>query len=170
MKQQLERWSRQCVVCFLVGGAAGRARAEHTVWECQQEAAEGIRMDSRHMEEGLRAVQAGGGCTGCGVPRVLCERWQWGGRWEESTGRCQYTGVMVSTMMAMAVLGQAAGVRQVGIWLRRAGVDPRGPEEKVSRWFGKPIWWEGVEAGQVVWVFMMLARMNGALRGVGDKG
>jgi hypothetical protein len=77
---------------------------------------------------------------------------------------------MISTMMAMATLGEAAGVRQVGIWLRRAGVDPRGPEEKVSRWFGKAIWWEGVEAGQVVWVFMMLARMNRALRGRGDEG
>jgi hypothetical protein len=61
-------------------------------------------------------------------------------------------------------------VGQVRAWLRRARVDASGPEEKVSEWFSKAIWWEGVEAGQVVWVFMMLARMNGALRGRGDEG
>jgi hypothetical protein len=48
--------------------------------------------------------------------------------------------------------------------LRRDGVDPRGDEEEVSRWFGKQIWWEGGVAGQVVLVFMMLARTNGVLR------
>jgi hypothetical protein len=161
LKQQLDRWSRQCVVCFLAGGRAAEAQTQHTVWECQQEAAEGIRMDSRHMAEGLRAVRAGGGCAGCGVPRVLCERWQWGGRWEESTGRCQYAGVMVSMMMAMATLGRASGRGQVGAWLRQDGLDPQGDEGVVFRWFGKPVWWEGVEAGQAVLVFMMLVRMNG---------
>jgi hypothetical protein len=161
LKQQLERWSRQCVVCVLAGGRAAEQQVQHTVWECGQEVAEGIRIDSRHMEEGLRAVRAGGGCAGCGVPRVLCERWQWGGRWEESTGRCQYTGVMVSTMIAMATLGRASGRRQVGAWLRQDGLDPQGDEEAVFRWFSKKVWWEGVAAGQAVLVFMMLGRMNG---------
>jgi hypothetical protein len=169
LKQQLERWSHECVVCYLVGRAESSQGRPHTIWECRQEVAEEVRADSREMEARIGAVVAAeAGCAGCQVPATMCERWQWGVRREESTGRCQYAGVMISTMMAMAVLGQAAGVRQVGIWLRRAGVDPRGPEEKVSRWFGKAIWWEGVEAGQVVWVFMMLARMNGALRGRGE--
>jgi hypothetical protein len=162
LEQQLERWSKECVVCYLVGGdEAGRG---HTVWACRQAVAEGVRIDSRHMEEGLQAVRAGGGCAGCGVPRVLCERWQWGGRWEESTGRCQYAGVMVSTMVAMATLGRASGRGQVGAWLRRDGLDPRGDEGEVCRWFGKKVWWEGVEAGQAVLVFMMLGRMNGGLQ------
>lgn len=164
LRQQLDRWSQRCMVCFLVGGAAAEQQAQHTVWECLQAAAEGVRTDSRHMEEGLRAVRAGGGCAGCGVPRVLCERWQWGGRWEESTGQCQYAGVMVPTMMAMAALGRAEGRGQVGAWLRQDGLDPRGDEGEVFRWFGKKVWWEGVEAGQAVLVFMMLARMNGALQ------
>jgi hypothetical protein len=164
LKQQLERWSKECVVCYLVGGDVASQDGPHTIWECRQSVAGEVRADSREMEARMGAVAAEGGCAGCQAPATICERWQWGIQREESTGRCQYAGVIISTMMAMAVLGQAAGVRQVGIWLRRAGVDPRGPEEKVSRWFGKPIWWEGVEAGQVVWVFMMLARMNGALR------
>ena len=170
LKQQLERWSKECVVCYLVGGDAGRQDGPHTIWECWQEVAGEVRADSRDMEARMGAVVAaeGGcpGCPGCQAPATMCKRWQWGGRREESTGRCQYAGVIISTTMAMARLGKAAGVPQVGKWLRRAGVDPRGPEEKVSRWFGKAIWWEGVEAGQVVWVFMMLARMNGALRGM----
>lgn len=169
LKQQLERWSKECVVCYLVGGEAGGRG--HTVWECRQAVADEVRADSREMEARMGGVVAAeGGCAGCQAPATVCERWQWGARREESTGRCQYAGVMISTMMAMATLGEAAGVRQVGVWLRRAGVDPRGPEEKVSRWFSKAIWWEGVETGQVVWVFMMLARMNGALRGRGDEG
>jgi hypothetical protein len=169
LKQQLDRWSRQCVVCFLTGGRAAEQQMPHTVWECQQEVAEGIRMDSRYMEDGLRAVQADGGCAECGVPRVLCERWQWGGRREESTGRCQYAGVMVSTMIAVAALGRVEGRGRVGAWLRRDGLDPRGDEREVFRWFGKKVPWEGVEAGQAVTVFMMLARMNGGLRGMGDE-
>jgi hypothetical protein len=164
LRQQLERWSKECVVCYLVGRDEGDSGRRHTIWECGQAVADEIRADSREMEGRMRAVAAGGGCTGCRAPRTMCERWQWGARWEESAGRCQYEGVLVSTMMAMATLGQADGRRQVGRWLRRDGVDPRGSEEEVSRWFGKQIWWEGVEAGQVVLVFMMLARMNGALR------
>ena len=167
LQQQLERWSKGCVVCYLIGGdeAAGNGR-KHTIWECQQEVAEGVRADSREMEGRMRAVAAQGGCTGCRAPRTICERWQWGAQWEESTGGCQYEGVLISTMMAMAGLGRADGRRRVGEWLRRDGVEPGGPEEEVSRWFGRQIWWEGVEVGQVVLVFMMLARINGALREV----
>jgi hypothetical protein len=164
LKQQLDRWSRQCVVCFLAGGRAAEQQTQHTVWECRQEVAEGIRVDSRYMGDGMRAGPVGGCCRGCSVPRMLCERWQWGGRWEESTGRCQYEGVLISTMMAMAELGRAEGRRRVGEWLRRDGVDPRGPEDEVYRWFRRQIWWEGVETGQLVLVFMMLARINGALQ------
>ena len=152
-----------CGVLFRAGEGGGPGQA-HPIWECRQEAAEGVRADSQEMEERMRGVAARGGCPGCRAPGTMCERWQRGARWEESAGRCQYEGVLVSTMMAMATLGVAEGRRQVGRWLRRDGVDPRGSEEEVSRWFGKQVWWEGVEAGQVVLVFMMLARMNGALR------
>jgi hypothetical protein len=164
LQQQLKRWSKECVVCFLAGGRAAEPQTQHTVWECRQEVAEGIRMDSRYMGDGMRAGPVGGCCRGCSVPRMLCERWQWGARWEESTGRCQYEGVLISTMMAMAELGRAEGRRQVGEWLRRDGVDPRGPEAEVYGWFRQQIWWEGIETGQLVLVFMMLARINGALQ------
>lgn len=161
LRGQLERWVRGCIVCYLVDGGGGHG---HTMWECEHPAAEGIRMDSRHMADGMRAGGDGGSCRGCSVPRALCGRWQWGSRWEESVGGCQYAGVLISTMMAMAGLGAAEGRRQVGEWLRRDGVDPRGREEAVFAWFRRGIWWEGIEAGQVVLVFMMLARINGALR------
>lgn len=72
LKEQLERWSNECVRCYLVGG--GKAGGGHTIWECRQAAAEGVRMDSRHMEDGMRRGRAGGSCPGCSVPQVLCER------------------------------------------------------------------------------------------------
>lgn len=165
LQRQLERWSKGCVVCYLVGGDEAGGGRTHTIWECPQEVAEGVRADSREMEGRMRAVAGQGGCTGCPAPRTMCERWQWGRQLEESTGRCQYEGVLSSTMMAMALLGRAEGRGRVGEWLRQDGVDPRGRDEEVSGWFGRAIWWEGVEVGQVVLVFMMLARINGALQG-----
>jgi Orsellinic acid/F9775 biosynthesis cluster protein D len=162
LEQQLERWSKECVVCYLVGG--DEAGSGHTVWACRQAVAEGVRMDSRDMEDGMRRGPVGGSCPGCSVPRALCERWQWGARWEDSTGQCQYEGVLISTMVAMAALGRGEGRRRVGKWLRGDGVDPQGREDKVYQWFGERVGWEGIEAGRLALVFMMLAGINGALR------
>lgn len=67
-------------------------------------------------------------------------------------------------MIAMAELGRAERRRLVKECLRRDGVGPREEEDTVYGWFDKQIWWEGVETGQVVLVFMMLARINEALR------
>jgi hypothetical protein len=164
LKQQLERWSKECVVCYFVGGDEAGPSRKHTIWECRQEVAEEIRADSREMEARMRTVAARGGCTGCGVPPTICRRWQWGARWEESVGQCQYEGVLISAMMAMAALGEADGVRQIETRLRWGGGGQWAAEEEVSRWFGTKIWWEGIEAGQMVLVFMMLAQINGALR------
>jgi hypothetical protein len=67
LKQQLERWSKECVVCYFVGGdEAGRSQT-HTVWECRQEVAEEVRARSREMAARMRTVAARGGCAGRGV-------------------------------------------------------------------------------------------------------
>ena len=160
LEQQLKRWAKECVVCYLVGGDENRS---HTIWECRQVVAEEARADSREMEARMRAVGARGGCPKCRVPQTMCAWWQWGGRWKDSVGECQYRGVLISTMMAMARLGRAEGRVKIGALLRLDKVDPRGPDEEVSRWFGRQIWWEGVDAGQVLLAFMKLARINGLL-------
>jgi len=66
-------------------------------------------------------------------------------------------------MMAIAELGRVEGKRRVGAWLRGDGVDQRGEELEVCRWFGKSVWWEGVKVQQAVVVLIMLTRLNKVL-------
>lgn len=147
LKQQLERWSKECVVCYFVGGdEAGRSQT-YTVWECRQEVAEEVRARSREMAARMRTVAAQGGCAGRGVPQTICRRWQQGARWEESVGQCQYEGVLISTMIVMVTLGRADGRERVGGWLRQDGVGPWGAGEEVSRWFDTKIWSEREVSG-----------------------
>ena len=173
LKQQLDRWSKECVVCQLVmEDQAGTGRM-HTIWECRQEVAEGIRVESKHMDCRMKEVQAAvtaadqGGCGQCSVPQAMCARWQWDerqGQWvEDRTSRCQYERVLIPAMMAIAELGRVEGKRRVGAWLRGDGVDPRGEELEVCRWFGKSVWWEGVKVQQAVVVLIMLTRLNKVL-------
>ena len=63
-------------------------------------------------------------------------------------------------MMVMAGIGAATGRRRIGGWLRNDGVDPRGAEEEVWRWFSRRVRWEGVEVQQAVVVLIMLAQLN----------
>jgi hypothetical protein len=100
----------------------------HTIWECQQEVAEGIRVESKHMDCRMKEVQAAvtaadqGGCGQCSVPQAMCARWRWDerqGQWvEDRTSRCQYERVLIPAMMAIAELGRVEGKRRVGAWLR----------------------------------------------------
>jgi hypothetical protein len=170
LKQQLDRWLKECIVCQLVTEEQAGPGRIHTIWECQQEAAEWIRVESKHMDCRMREVQTvvaaadQGWCGQCRVPQAMCGRWQWDqrqGQWvEDRTSRCQYKRVLIPAMMAIAELGKAEGRRRVGAWLRGDGVDPRGEELEVCRWFSKSVQWEGVKVQQAVVVLMMLARLN----------
>jgi orsellinic acid/F9775 biosynthesis protein OrsD len=172
LRQQLDRWSRECIVCYFTApGQAGSSRL-HTVWGCRQEVAGRVRRHCQNMDKWMRKEQAqvnGGGCTECFVPRAVCEGWQWDGRhgqWVEDSRRgCQYAGVLIPMIMAMMELGMVDGVMEVERWLRWKKVDPAN-KEMVCRWFSKSISWEGIEAGQVVVELMMLARANKLLGGM----
>jgi hypothetical protein len=52
----------------------------HTIWECQQEAAEEIRVESRHMDCRMKEVRR---CGQCSVPQTMGAMWQW----DERQGR-----------------------------------------------------------------------------------
>jgi hypothetical protein len=141
----------------------------HTIKECPREVGEEIRRHSRKMDkwtEKVREQVDRGCCEKCWVPRAVCEGWQWDeqqGRWvEDSSRECQYGGVLIPAMMAMMKFGAADAVRRVAERLHSDRVDPANRPE-VYRWYSKRIWWEGVEAEQVVVALMILAQGNGVL-------
>lgn len=168
LKQQLDRWSKECVVCYFVAEDKGLSGSKHTVWECQQEVAEEIRAHSRHMDRRIekeQGVAERGCCRMCWVPRAVCERWDWDRqqrRWAESGGQCQYDRVLIPAMMAMMKLGATEVVTRLAWQLQGDRVDAENRAE-VYRWYSKRIWWEGVEAEQVVVALMILAQGNGVL-------
>jgi hypothetical protein len=67
-------------------------------------------------------------------------------------------------MMAMMKWGAAEVMTRVAWELRGDRVDAANRPE-VYRWYSKRIWWEGVEAEQVVVVLMILAQGNRVLGG-----
>ena len=144
----------------------------HPVKACPQEVGEEIRRQSRKMDEWTEKVRAGeerGCCAKCWVPRAVCEGWRRDERqerWVEDSSRgCQYSGVLIPAMMSMMKFGAADAVRRVAERVHGNGTDP-GNRAEVYGWYSKRIWWEGVEAEQVVVALMMLARGNGVLGGL----
>lgn len=165
-RQQLDRWSTECMVCYFMGEEQEYSSRPHTIWACQQATARGIRRHSQNMDKWMKREAGqvvGGSCLECFVPRAVCEGWKWDhihkGWVPDPESGCQYAGVLIPAIMVMTELGAVDGVMEVENWLRDNGVDPERKVE-VCRWLNRVTWWEGVEAGQVVVELMMLAQAN----------
>jgi hypothetical protein len=75
LKQQLDRWSKECVVYQLVTEEQAGTGRTHTIWECQREAAERIRVESKHMDCRMKEVQAVvAAADRGGADSVVCHR------------------------------------------------------------------------------------------------
>lgn len=164
---RLEKWCRTCPACRL-GGDEGK---RHDMTDClQHDTAEIIDQAvvmQRHIER-LGGFQGNGGCSLCGIPRAICQRWQAkaNGGWEEVPGQpCQYKWKLVPAVITMMMDGSGEGWSVVRSWMDQAGVMPNRPVE-VFEWFREGIWWEGieVEVARIVRVFYMLVNKN---RGIG---
>jgi len=165
-RERLDRWCRTCPACYLAGDFGGKAHRMTDCWrDSRHEIIDQVVVMQRHMDKGFEGK---GGCSSCGVPRAICERWQVkaDGVWEEVPGQqCQYMLILVPAVITMMVDGSNEGWAVVGSWMDRAGV-MRTSQVEVFEWFRRAIWWEEleVEVAQITRVFHMLVNKN---RGLG---
>jgi hypothetical protein len=126
----------------------------------------------RHMEQ-FGGFQGADGCSQCGIPRTVCQRWHVpaDGGWEAVPGQpCQYAGVLIPAVITMMMDGFPEGWAVVGSWMDRAGVVRTSPTE-VFEWFRQEILWEGIRVARIVRVFHMLVNKNrGGRRGLARHG
>lgn len=170
LTRQLDRWSRECIVCRLASEGGPITGQTHPIQQCRQDVAIGVGIDSKIMDRRMKRAQGKEdrvGCGQCSAPREICERWQWDETregWVEDDGqKCQYKGVLIPGMIAMMQLGKEEGKRKVREWLHDDEVNRKEADE-VFQWFSKRVrGWDGVEVQQAVVVFIMLVRTNGLL-------
>jgi len=119
----------------------------------------------RHIEK-AGGFQGTDGCSWCGIPRAVCQRWhvQADGSWEEVPGQqCQYRGMFIPAVITMLMDGCNEGWTVAGNWMDREGVVRTSPTE-VFEWFRQEILWEDIRVARIARVFYMLVNKN---RGVG---
>jgi hypothetical protein len=123
----------------------------------------------QHIKQ-LGGFQGKDGCSWCGIPRAICQKWQVdiSGTWEEVPGQqCQYMERLVPAVITMMVDGSHEGWAVVQSWMMEDDVLPNRPAE-VYKWFQQGQWWNdiGGEVSQIVRVFNMLVNKNRGVHGV----
>jgi transcription elongation factor Elf1 len=162
LRERLDRWCRTCPACLLAGGFRGKTHRMTDCWrESTCEIIDRIVVMQRHMDRGFPGE---GGCSWCGVPRAICQRWQVkaDGKWAQVPGQqCQYMWMLVAAVITMMMDGAPEGCAVVGSWMDVAGVT-RTSQVDVFEWFRQATWWEemGVEVARIVRVFHMLVNKN----------
>jgi hypothetical protein len=160
LRQRLDKWCRTCPACLLAGGFEGKT---HRITDCWRESTceiiDRIAVMQRHMDQGFPGK---GGCSRCGVPRAICQRWQVkaDGKWVQvPEQQCQY--MLVAAVVTMIIDGSPEGYAVVGNWMDSAGV-MRSSQVEAFEWFRQAIWWEetGLEVARIVRVFHMLVNKN----------
>lgn len=83
----------------------------HDIRDCLQYDTAEIIDETAAMQQYIEKVggfQGKGGCSWCGIPRAVCQRWdvQADGGWEEVPGQqCQYQGMLVPAVIIMLMDG-----------------------------------------------------------------
>jgi hypothetical protein len=170
LRERLEVRCRACPVCVLTQDSG---RVFHRMEYCWREDTVDIVSKTRILQQYIEdagGFEGDGGCRWCGVPRVICQRWQArpGGSWEEVAGQaCQYRGTLTAAVMTMMKEGYGCveGRAVATEWMRRDGVELQ-PRDEVFGCFRGARVWEGIglQVARMVWVFNMLVNKN---RGVG---
>lgn len=168
LQDRLETWNRTCPACHLDRPGGKR----HMIADCIRSSTTDIIKQAttmqRHMEQ-FGGFQGADGCSWCGVPRAICERWRItaiGDRETVPGQSCPYAGVLIPAVTTMMMDGSPEGWAVVGSWMDRAGVVRTSPTE-VFEWFRQAVWWDdmGIDVARIVRVFHMLVNKN---RGVGE--
>jgi hypothetical protein len=165
LRDRLEKWCRTCPACYLSGDRGKR----HDITEClRYDTVEIIDQSAtiqRHIKE-FGGFQGPEGCSWCGIPRAVCQRWHVHAdrSWEEVPGQqCQYQGMLIPAVITMLMDGCNEGWAVAGNWMDREGVEWTSQTE-VFEWFREGILWENIRVARIVRVFYMLVNKN---RGVG---
>jgi hypothetical protein len=134
VRHLLERWKRECVVCWINQTGA----PQHSLRVCQEEDA----ADAREALEGLkreRVIEYArySCCFRCGCPPEFCEGWEEGGNgWGQTGQPCSYEDVMLGFFQGVGW----TGAEVYDEWLRR--MQGKGAMVEVEREDGEADEWE----------------------------
>lgn len=164
LAELIEDWSIGCQGCR----AHGVQAVHHTIWECDEEYAEEVRLGVEAFRARRRWAPYSC-CFECGMPQSICDSFEvdiTDGGYHKKQGRgCQYAGVLESMVFAIWVRHVQIFrdlVEEVMIddgWVART-VEQRevGPGmEEVSRWFCEKKRWGGIESNKMSWFICRLA-------------
>jgi len=154
---------------------------QHTLDQCGNALQKEVVQEIRGLER-IR-FEPYASCYACGVPQKICM--QWGeqangqGRFgRASGGRCQYQGVVRTSIAAMMIAGPDEVVdEQVYSWMKAKGIEQG--KQMMIKWFGQRVIWGEVEGSILIQVFYKLAvgleqwrrdsRGKGSGRGVAER-
>jgi len=160
-----------CIFCLAGSGAEDRG---HSGLRCPRALGMGGKVcesfqAAGKMERFLRrwgVVERFGCCIGCFVPQELCEAWEEDGvrgGWQKRSGaKCQYEGIVVSTIAFVwtSLPNESNSLYRRFGFQEAEGWSEEERTEQVWRWMGRRVDWAGLKASNICRVFMEMAEDN----------
>lgn len=156
----LRSWVHRCPLCHL----QGRSEQLHQLEECPHPEKDMVveavnQMTSRLVDK--RQFEFCSCCFQCGVPQSICNHWVQrpaaGYFNQDKRIPCQFPQVVIPVV---GVIFQfwPGDTDQAIEWMKRDGVDVT-EVDNVYRWYGRKIWWGGIQATNLCKVFWMFNKM-----------
>ncbi|KAL6416340.1 uncharacterized protein AUP68_00557 [Ilyonectria robusta] len=164
-----ERGLDGCIFCWSRGiGDRGHSGVQCTRildMDEKRRAAFGVAVQMDRFLRRNKVMEDFGYCLGCFVPQELCDAWEEDtveGGWQKIRGRrCQYEGVMVSTIAYVGTcIPDDADLLYERLGFSGAfggSMSRKERSEQVWRWMGKRVLWAGVDVTNICRVFMYMA-------------
>ena len=158
LENQLDKWVNKCALCYVQQQMGQQVDVQHTLDQCGNALQKEVVQEIRGLER-IR-FEPYASCYACGVPQKICM--QWGerangqGRFgRASGGRCQYQGVVRTSIAAMMIAGPDEVVdEQVYSWMKAKGIEQ--VKQMMIKWFGQRVIWGEVEGSILIQVFYKL--------------
>jgi superfamily II DNA or RNA helicase len=157
LRRQLQRWAGRCGICEVIG----EGNSGHDLRQCWRIESQEAREMVKIVEETIK-FDNWSGCFWCGVPQVICNRWEDDGKGRHRRvrgGGCQYTGTLVAGVVGL-IYGYKGQVWDS--WMRRLegfGVDLKSREDFIG-YLGRKRGFDVVEsnnlAGEFCWITQLI--------------
>ena len=181
LENQLDKWVNKCALCYVQQQMGQQVDVQHTLEQCGNALQKEVVQEIRGLER-IR-FEPYASCYACGVPQKICMQWGERGSGQgrfgrASGGRCQYQGVVRTSIAAIMIAGPDKVVdEQVYSWMKAKGIEQG--KQMMIKWFGQRVIWGEVEGSILIQVFYKLAvgleqwrrdsRGKGSGRGVAER-
>ena len=159
LENQLDKWVNKCALCYVQQQMGQQVDVQHTLDQCGNALQKEVVQEIRGLER-IR-FEPYASCYACGVPQKICMQWKeqanGQGRFgRASGGRCQYQGVVRTSIAAIMIAGPDKVVdEQVYSWMKAKGIEQG--KQMMIKWFGQRVIWGEVEGSILIQVFYKLA-------------